>query len=156
MQLFDFDYITESSSTDSEGHTHETDTHHHFTCGVLTIAATCPPMSIGHEGFFSRLGEHMGVHDVALESEAFNREFRVKCDDKRFAFALLDANMQEWLLAAAKTVPAVELNGPFVLLATKQMKIPEWPSLLEWFDQFVAHVPNVVSTTYPPDSRRGE
>ena len=41
----------------------------------------------------------VGLGDQDLESERFNRAFDVRASDRRFASALLDARMMEWLLA---------------------------------------------------------
>ncbi len=150
LQLFDFDAITETRSTNAQGMTTTSHSHHHYTCGTITMAAACPELRIGQENFLSRLGSHIGVHDVEFESAEFNKEFRVHCDDQRFAFSLIDARMMEWLLTAAGSVPAIEVVGPFVFLAVNRMNPSEWSSLLEWFDQFLAHVPEVVYSTYPP------
>jgi len=38
------------------------------------------------------------MRDIAFESEEFNRSFEVRCDDDRFANAVLDAQMIAWLL----------------------------------------------------------
>lgn len=39
-----------------------------------------------------------GLRDIEFESEEFNRAFTVKCDDRRFANALIDGRMMAWLL----------------------------------------------------------
>ena len=84
LRLFDYWYYDET--TDSHGN--RTKSYHRFTCGVLTFPASCPHLRLGHEGFFSRSGSHMGMHDVQFESDEFNKQFRVKCDDQKFAFCL--------------------------------------------------------------------
>ena len=51
-----------------------------------------------HEDFMTRLGGHLGLNDVEFEYDDFNRRFRVKCNEQKFAFALLDGEMMQWLL----------------------------------------------------------
>jgi len=73
----------------------------------------------------------------------------VKCNEQKFAFALFDGEMMQWLLEA-DTFDTVEVVGPWVLLATERLDPAQWLGLGAWLDQFQAHVPPVVYTTYPP------
>jgi len=121
-------------------------------CPVSTIAADCPTLRLGHEGFFSRIGSALGFKDVELEYDDFNRQFRVRCDDQRFAFSLLDGRMMEWLLHTSSQtsgMEALELVGPFVLLAAPKLAAEDWPALVDVAEQFHGHVPRVVWATWP-------
>ena len=40
-------------------------------------------------------------HDIQFESEEFNRDFTVHCEEPKFANDLIDARMMQWLLANA-------------------------------------------------------
>jgi hypothetical protein len=97
----------------------------------------------------SRLGDHLGLHDVEFEYDEFNRRFRVKCDDQRFAFSLLDGRMMQWLLGA-DTFETVEVDGPWVLLAVGKLDPARWLDLGTWLEQFHRQIPAVVYSTYPP------
>jgi hypothetical protein len=142
-RAFDFWYYDET--TDTKGH--RSRSYHRFTCAALTIAADCPALRIGHEGFFSRLGTAIGFKDVELEYDDFNREYRVHCDDQKFAFSLLDGRMMEFLLHVS-SIDALEIVGPFVLIAVGKLASEDWPALLETAAQLHEHVPNVVWTTW--------
>jgi hypothetical protein len=142
-RAFDFWYFDES--TDSKGR--RSRSYHRFTCATMTIAADCPQLRIGHEGFFSRLGSAIGFKDVELEYDDFNREYRVHCDDQKFAFSLLDGRMMEFLLQVS-SIEALEIVGPFVLVATSKLASDDWPALVETAEQFHEHIPNVVWTTW--------
>ena len=144
VECFDYWYYDESS--DSKGR--RSRTYHRFTCGLLTFEAAAPHLSLGRESFFSRIGNALGIDDIELEYEAFNREFRVRCDDQRFAFSLLDGQMMEWLLAAPD-FEAIEVIGPHVLLARHRAAPEAWPSLLTFLGELRDHVPSVVFATYP-------
>jgi hypothetical protein len=145
LRMFDYWYYDDSS----DGQGHHSRSYHRFTCGLLTIPAACPPLRLAHEDFLTRLGENLGLHDVELEYDDFNRRFRVKCGEQKFAFALLDGQMMQWLLEAGG-FESVEVVGPWVLLAGKQAEPARWLELGTWLEQFHAHVPPVVYTTYPP------
>jgi hypothetical protein len=146
MPLKLFDYVYWEDSTDGQGH--HSRTYSRFTCAILQIPAACPGLCLTHEDLLTRLGSHVGFHDVELEYDDFNRRFRVKCDDQKFAFTLLDGEMMQWLLEA-DSFEALELVGPWVLLAANQLEPARWPDLGTWLDQWHAHVPPVVYTTYP-------
>jgi hypothetical protein len=144
LRLFDYWYYDEA--TDSHGN--RSRSYHRFTCALATIPAACPLLRIGHEGFFSKLGSKFGVHDVELEYDDFNQRFRVRCDDQKFAFSLLDGRMMEWLLGA-DGFESVEVVGPWILLAMRKLAPSDWGSLAQWIEQFHSHIPPVVFTTYP-------
>jgi hypothetical protein len=145
LRLFDFVYWEESS----DGKGRRSRSSYRFTCAILQIPAACPGLAITHEDFLTRLGSHIGFHDVELEYDEFNRRFRVKCDDRKFAFTLLDGEMMQWLVDADGFAD-LEVVGPWVLLASNQLEAARWPELGTWLDQFVAHVPPLVYSTYPP------
>jgi hypothetical protein len=142
-RAFDFWYYDES--TDNKGR--RSRSYHRYTCAVMTIAADCPTLQIGHEGFFTRVGSALGFKDVELEYDDFNREYRVHCDEQKFAFSLLDGRMMEFLLQVS-SIEALEIVGPFVLVATGKLASEDWPALVETAEQFHEHIPNVVWTTW--------
>jgi len=145
LRMFDYWYYDESSN----GQNSRSRSYHRFTCALLTLPAACPPLRLTHEDFLTRLGEHLGLHDVEFEYDDFNRRFRVKCNEQKFAFALFDGQMMQWLLEA-DTFQSFEVVGPWVLLADSRLEPARWLDLGSWLDQFQARVPPVVYTTYPP------
>lgn len=145
MRVFDYWYYDESS----DGRGSRSRSYHRFTCALVTLPVACPPLRLTHEDLLTRIGSHLGLHDVEFEYDDFNRRFRVKCNEQKFAFALFDGQMMQWLLDA-DTFDAVEAVGPWVLLATAKLEPARWLDLGAWLDQFHARVPAVVYTTYPP------
>jgi uncharacterized protein DUF3137 len=145
MRLFDYWYYDETD----DGRGDRSRQYHRFTCAVATIPAACPRFQIGYENFLTRLGDHLGLNDVELEYDDFNRRFRVKCADQKFAFSLLDGQMMEWLLGSA-SFAAVEIDGPWVLVAADKLEPSQWLALGSWLEQFHHQIPPVVYSTYPP------
>ena len=139
LRFFDYDYHTGSGKSRTD---------YHFTCGLLTIPAACPPLRVAHENAITRLGDHLGHHDVKLEYDDFNRHFLVNCKEQKFAFALLDGQMMQWLLDA-DNFDEIEMLGTWVLFATTRLEPAAWPNIGSWLDGFHAHIPPVVYTTYP-------
>jgi len=144
-RMFDYWYYDDSSDGRGRG----SRTYHRFTCALIQIPAACPPLCLDHEDFLTRLGSHVGFHDVELEYDDFNRRFRVKCKEQKFAFTLLDGEMMQWLLDSDR-FKTLELVGPWALLAGSRLDPARWPDLGTWLDQFHAHVPPLVYSTYPP------
>jgi len=144
VRLFDYWYYDETR--DSKGVS--SGSYKRFTCAISEIPADCPHLSVRREGVFSHLADHLGMADIAFESDDFNREFEVRCSDQKFAFSLVDGRMMEWLMQAA-TAAQFETGGPMVFVATGKLDPSGWPSLLAWQRQFREHVPEVVYSTYP-------
>jgi hypothetical protein len=144
LRLFDYWYYDETNNGRSRSRTY-----HRFTCALLQIPAACPPLCLSHEDFLTRLGSHVGIHDVELEYDDFNKRFRVKCNEQKFAFTLLHGEMMQWLLDR-DTFECLEVVGPWVLLARDRLPPSAWTNLGVWLDEFHAHVPPLVYSTFPP------
>jgi len=92
-----FDYSYQTHSTDSNGH-RSTTTHRYAIC-ALGLPASVPTFELTPEGFLGRVGTVLGIQDIELESEDFNRRFRVRCDDPKLAYDVLPPRTMEALLA---------------------------------------------------------
>lgn len=119
-----------------------------LSCAMAEITANCPHLTLGPEGLWSSVADHLGGEDVQFEAEDFNRAFEVRCDDQHFAFALIDGRMMEWLLQEAKGVQ-LEVLGSRVLCSVSQVASAEVPTLLRRVEAFRTHVPSVVTSMYP-------
>lgn len=138
--LFDYWYRVQSGRSS---------TYYRFTCAISEIPADCPHLTLHREGFLSHLADHLGSPDISFESDEFNRAFEVHCSDEKFAFALIDGRMMEWLMQAAREVH-LETGGPLVVITMNQLMPEYWPSLLEWEQDFRGLVPNAVYAMYKP------
>jgi hypothetical protein len=106
-----FDYSYETHSTDSKGN--RTTTTHRYVVTALRLPAYLPRLQVTPEGFFSRIGNALGLDDIELESEDFNRRFRVHSNDRKFATDVLSPRTMEALLARPDTSWRIE--GPDIL-----------------------------------------
>lgn len=91
----------------------------------------------------------VGLRGVELESEAFNRAFDVRCADPRFANALLDARMLDWLLTQPDAGVQVVDGRLLVSGRRATSSIDDVALALARYDAFLAHVPPVVASLYP-------
>lgn len=103
-QMVAFDYSYETESTDSDGH--RTTTTHRYAVCALTMPAAAPTLELTPEGFLGRVGTLLGMDDLELESEDFNRRYRVRAADPRLAYAMLGPRTMQSLLAR----PALHLR----------------------------------------------
>jgi hypothetical protein len=76
---------------------------------TLRLPTALPELEVGPEGAFGgRVAAAVGRGDLQTESEAFNRAYRVTCDDARFGMAVLHPRMMELLLSAPGTSWRIE------------------------------------------------
>jgi hypothetical protein len=143
--LREFDYWYYEETTDSEGH--RSKSYYKFSCALTEIPAQSPHLTVTHEGFFSRLADHLGFHDIDFESEDFNRAFQVKCEDRKFANDVIDARMMQWLLAQDHHW-SFELAGPYLLCYAKRLRPLELVPLLGTMRGFNDQIPRVVWSLY--------
>jgi hypothetical protein len=92
-----FDYSYETSSTDSKGN--RTTTTHRFAVCALRLPAVLPTLELTPESALTRLAGHLGFADVELESEDFNRHYRVSTRNPKFAYDVLNPRAMAALLA---------------------------------------------------------
>jgi len=91
-----FDYSYETHSTDSKGN-RTTTTHRYVVCS-LQLPTYLPVLQVTPESFFGRIGNMLGLDDIELESEDFNRRFRVHANDRKFASDVLSPRTMQALL----------------------------------------------------------
>ncbi len=101
MVAFDYTYTTQSGS----GENQSTQTHRFAIC-ALGLPAALPKLEVVPESVFGRLGTALGMRDLDLESEDFNRRFRVRAVDAKLAYDVLPPRTLEVLL----TRPALHLR----------------------------------------------
>lgn len=146
IPMTEFDYWYYDESTDSEGRTSKS--YYRFSCAVTEIAAACSPLTIDRENLLTRLADHMGMHDIEFELDAFNKAFNVKSHDRKFANDMIDARMMQWLMDVDGAFE-FELSAKWVMAFSKKRAPSELVPLLGTAQQFLEHVPHVVYDLYP-------
>ena len=141
-----FDYWYYDESTDSKGN--RSRTYHRFSCVLSPVDAACSPLALTPENVLTRIGDHMGLHDIELESEEFNRAFTVKSPDRKFAVDFCDARMMQWLLAHGEGF-SFEVAGDRLLASCRRRVPTELTVLLGTMKTFREHIPRVVFSLYP-------
>lgn len=144
-----FDLWVMHESTDSDGHTHRS--YKYFTCAYLPLPeAHFPRIALRPETLGSRLKDVVGFRDAQFESDDFNRRWDVRSDDRRFAYALVDARMMAWLLGVDGV--EFELRGSHLLAASEQRSPTSFLVLHDIARGFRDRIPGVTLEWYPaPD-----
>lgn len=104
--VFDFHYETHSNKN-----TH----HHYFSFFILTLDRQFPELTVGREGFFSKIGQSLGFDDIDFESSEFSKKFLVRSKDKKFAYDFCNAKMIEHLLD--NPIRAIEIEETVLAMA---------------------------------------
>jgi hypothetical protein len=65
---------------------------------VLNTPATRPTLEVSREGIGRRLLGMVGIRDLQLESEEFNKSFHIRTEDDKFAYDVLHPRTMEWML----------------------------------------------------------
>jgi hypothetical protein len=114
---------------------------------VTDIAMACPALTIEHRGLIGRVAGALGLNGIQFESDEFDKAYRVTCDDRRFASALVDPAMMAWLLDAPSPV-TFETSGTHLLAAGTDRRPETIPGLLHALLDFRAHIPALVASDY--------
>jgi hypothetical protein len=136
-----FDYRYETHSTDGKGH--RTTTKHHYSVCALGMRAPLPGLELSPESVFTRLGNAIGFDDVELESEDFNRRYRVHARDPKFAYDVLNPRTMQALL----TRPALHmrlLDADAVCWSSGRLDPPDLLERLSTLQLVVAGIPSFV------------
>jgi hypothetical protein len=143
-RVFDFSYYDEYK--DERGNVEKI--YHRSSCAMALVGSAWPDITIVREGLFDKVLTKLAGDDIAFESEEFNRLFAVRCRDRRFASALIDAQMLDFLLST-KGELNFELKGRWLLVWTDPINPKLMPGLLAVAEKFVNHIAPVVWELYP-------
>lgn len=91
-----FDYAYDKTSRSNNGQ--EVRTTYRFAVVVVAMGGYLPSLQVTPESALQRLGDALGAtNDIELESEDFNRRFRVSCRNPRFASDVLHPRTMQLL-----------------------------------------------------------
>jgi hypothetical protein len=112
------------------------------------IFAVAMPCFVGHlevkpEGLFAKLGNKLGFADVQLESEAFNREYRLTASSQKLAYDLVPARNIELLLGRSGVDLRTE-GDLMMLVEDGTLDVASIDGQLELLAQFIDNVPPFV------------
>ncbi len=122
---------------------------HRLTCAVVPLGTSGRRLRVEPRDLDDEVRDLLGLHEIELELETFNRRFAVNAEDERFAVAFLEQRMMEGILALPDGV-GLEVNEDVILLSA-----PELPAaqVLRLYDAAVAiheRIPHSLPSLFPP------
>jgi len=138
-----FEYMYKE--TTGSGDDRKTETYY-FTVVALATPAPRPRLEITKEGLGRKLLGFVGIRDLQLESEEFNKTFYIRTEDDRFAYDILHPRMMEWMLAdqRARTIPFRFEHANLVTWQSGQIKLSTVDRLLEYVSDILDRTPSFV------------
>lgn len=122
-----------------------------FMCVIDEASPGWPDLAAVPAGAAAVVKDAVGLGDQELEWERFNRAFDLRASDRRFASAMLDARMMEWLLAQAPGVGFEILGGRLMVFEPRmRTSLDDVARALARYDAFLSHVPRVVLLSSGP------
>jgi hypothetical protein len=113
-----------------------------YSLAIADLGVALPSITIRPE----RLGDRLR-RDLAFEWEDFNRAFEVRCEDRAFAYGLLDARMMEWMMATGDRY-SFEIKADKVLVSCRLLSPDRIPALLDVATGFCGRVPQMLRLRY--------
>lgn len=119
---------------------------YYFTVASLATPVARPRLEVVREGLGRRLLGLVGVRDLQLESEEFNRAFHIRAESDRFAYDILHPRMMEWLLAdrRALSVPFRFEGADLVTWRRGRIEPATVNALLDYLCDVMEHTPSFV------------
>jgi hypothetical protein len=145
--LVAFDYSFQTHSSDSKGN-RSTTTHRYAVCG-LRLPAFLPTLELAPESVLTRFAGAIGFSDVELESEDFNRHYRVRAGDTKFAYDVLNPRTMAALVAR----PALHLRvagADALCWESGRLEPAELLERLSTLDLLVDGIPSFVWSDHSP------
>jgi hypothetical protein len=136
----DFRYRT----TSTNGKHRTTVTHCLSYAIVETPHLGAPDLYFRREGLFDRVAGAFGFEDIDFESAEFSERFHVKSSDKRFAYAVLDPRMMEFLLDGDPPSFDFRRGQCCLLRGEKWWTAAELATTIRWAQQFFARWPRQI------------
>ncbi len=118
-----------------------------YTCAMFSVPAGWPSLLVKPETPLTRAARDVGLRDVELELERFNRSFEVRASDRRFSTAVLEPQMMEWLMGLSPPY-GFEIRDGWLLASTAQVQPWEIDRVLRTAREFLERIPSVAHSLF--------
>ena len=133
---FDYIYLTRSSGANSRTHTHR------LSVVCLHSGFRAPSLTVLPEGTLNRAMGKLRGDDVQLESEEFNRAYRVISENRRFATDVLHPRTMQFLLTHGDGFRLVD--GQMIRVSRPRIGVLAIPGAMANLAAILDHVPEHV------------
>jgi hypothetical protein len=122
-----------------------------FSCAMTSLEITAPPVVIARRVVDQRrLGAVVGgAAGIVTESGEFDRAFVVRCDDRRFALAVLDPTLMGWL-QDVRGAWSFELAGSRLLCYSPSRNPADLSALFDALVGFRQRIPSLAADHAQP------
>ena len=136
-----FDYSYQTHTSDGRGGS--STQVYRFTVASVALPTDLPRLQVTPENVLSRVGHALGMSDIDLESEDFNRAFRVSCPDPKFASDALTPRTMQLLLSRTHFSWRIEVTDLICWWSGEQTAVAVTEALSTMSD-VVAGIPSFV------------
>ncbi len=142
--LFDYHYVeTESDGQNSQEHTYN------FHVLAIQTGLAYPALFVSHENSLVRMWDAISGDDIDLEDEQFNRKYRVRSSDRKFANDILTPRTMEALKGWPYGGTFSWQNGYLLWSTSGRWDPPQVETLVSNLDWFVTAIPSFL---YDPNT----
>ncbi|RNL82140.1 hypothetical protein EFW17_20370 [Halostreptopolyspora alba] len=132
---FEYGYTTTGGRNNSNTTYHEV--------VAVPVPTPKPVLEVTREHIGHKILGLVGVHDLQLGNERFDSTFRIHTEDDRFAHAVLNQDMMEWLLSEARTRDVnIRIDGEHLITWRRgTLDADNIPADADFVVDFLEHVP---------------
>jgi hypothetical protein len=138
---------------DEDEEEHPTGPRRYHTCAVVPLSASCPRLRVAPRDLADDARSALGMREVRLDLDAFNRRFVVESTDERFAIAFLEQRLIEGLMALPDGVTA-ETNEDVLLLTAPLLSPVEVLRLFDAAVELSERIPRSLGSLFPKRPER--
>lgn len=138
---FEYQFTETSGAGDNRS-----STTYRYSVFSTAVHRSLPRLGVGREGLGSKIAKMVGVKDIELESEEFNKTFKVDCKVPKFAYDVLHPRMMEWMLQTdAPGFRVVDNN--FIVIRGGRLDLESVDGTFAYLDSIILQVPQFVWTS---------
>ena len=111
-----------------------------LSAAIAACNCSFPELLIRPEGLLDKLAGAVGSEDINFESHEFSKQFHVACADRKFAYAVIHAQMMEFLQGCPGW--SLEMDGEDVVIWSGSRWSPEqFRSAIAVLEGFLDRIP---------------
>ena len=132
--FFDYQYMT---GNDKDR------TRHYYSVFAARVPYTFPKLCLKPENVFTKLGQHLGMHELKFEVDEFNRRYYITCDEQKVAYDILCPQTIEYLMK--QPIRYWQLLGMYIVIVEPNTLQAEMCyQIMQEVTDFVSMMPNYV------------
>ncbi|KPL00214.1 MAG: hypothetical protein AMK75_05670 [Planctomycetes bacterium SM23_65] len=118
-----------------------------FSVCLRPLGCAFPRLTIRPEGVSDKVGKLIGAHDIDFESDEFSRKFRVRSDNRKFAYDVCHPRMMALLLKNPGWSIQIA-DGYWALADGRRWHVADFPLALALTHNFFELIPDFVWREY--------